>query len=90
MGNTNWKKLSEMSDAEIHQNALEDPDAQPTTASDWKNAQWKSNPVESESTVTLRLTPKVLAFFQREGDLYDRKINAILEAYVDQAAQGKA
>jgi len=46
MENTDWKRLSEMSDAKIDQKVLDDLDAQPTTSHDWKNTVWKDNTSE--------------------------------------------
>ena len=37
-GGTDWEKLRNMSDEEIHAAALYDPDAQPTNETFWKNA----------------------------------------------------
>lgn len=37
-GKTDWDRLENMSEEELHQAALDDPDAQPTTTEDWKDA----------------------------------------------------
>ena len=37
-GQTDWVRLKNMSEEELHQAALDDPDAQPTTAEDWQDA----------------------------------------------------
>lgn len=37
-GNTDWKRLENMSEEERHQAAMDDPDAQPTTTEDWQDA----------------------------------------------------
>jgi len=37
-GNTDWAHVDNMTEEEVHQAALADPDAQPTTLDDWKDA----------------------------------------------------
>jgi hypothetical protein len=50
---TDWERLRNMSDAEIHAAAIADPDAQPTDENFWKNA--KLTFPEAKETVTIRL-----------------------------------
>lgn len=38
MSKTDWEKLKSMTDEEIEQAALSDPDAQPTTLEFWRGA----------------------------------------------------
>lgn len=37
-GNTDWAHVDNMTEEEVHQAGLADPDAQPTTLDDWKDA----------------------------------------------------
>jgi hypothetical protein len=38
-GKTNWNRVKAMTEEEIRQSALSDPDAQPTNEAFWKNAE---------------------------------------------------
>lgn len=82
----NWEAFKNLSDEEVHARALADPDAQPTTAADWKNARVVM-PVTKQLT-SIRLDPDVLDWFKRKGKGYQTRINAVLRTYVEAQRKG--
>ena len=73
--------LEAMTDAEAIQNALDDPDNQPTDAAFWADAELVA-PEPKKVPVCIRVRPDILEFFKRRGPGYQTRINQILEAYV--------
>jgi uncharacterized protein (DUF4415 family) len=69
-----------MPEAEIVARANADPDAQPTTAADWKNAVVVIP--DTKVPMTVRLDRDVLAWFRSFGKGYQTRINAVLRAYM--------
>jgi uncharacterized protein (DUF4415 family) len=82
---TDWARVAALTEAEIAAAAAEDADAPLTTAADWAEARVVRP--EAREPVTLRLDRDVLAWFRRQGRGYQRRINAVLRAFV--AAQKK-
>jgi uncharacterized protein (DUF4415 family) len=79
-GGTDWEKLRNMSDDEVHAAAVADPDAQPTDETFWKNA--KVVLPEAKETVTIRLDTEMLQWFREQGRGYQTRINAVLCSYM--------
>jgi uncharacterized protein (DUF4415 family) len=79
-GGTDWERLRNMSDEEIHASALADPDAPPTDEAFWQNA--KLVFPEAKETVTIRLDSEMLKWFKEKGRGYQTRINAVLCAYM--------
>jgi len=52
-----------------------------TDADFWKNA--KVHLPKKKTTLTIRIDPEVLAWFQGQGKGYQTKINAILKTYMN-------
>jgi len=77
---TNWERLRQMTEDDIEQAALSDPDAQPTTLEFWKDA--KVVMPTPKHVITIRVSGPVLDFFKRQGKGYQSRMNAVLEAYV--------
>ena len=77
---TDWEKLRNMSDEDLHAAAVADPDAQPTSASFWENA--KLVLPETKEAITIRLDSEMLNWFKGEGKGYQTRINAVLCAYM--------
>src|SRR5262245_40167355 len=82
---TDWDYLANMTDEEAYQNALSDPDAQPTTAEFWKNARIVYP--KGKHPITLRLDSDILNWFRLKKG-YQTEINAILRTYME-AHRGK-
>lgn len=77
---TDWERLRNLSDEEIHAAAVADPDAQPTNEAFWENA--KLVFPEAKETVTIRLDSEMLKWFKEQGRGYQTRINAVLCAYM--------
>ena len=82
---TDWDYLANMTDEEAYQNALSDPDAQPTTPEFWKNARIVYP--KGKHPLTLRLDSDILNWFRLKKG-YQTEINAILRTYME-AHRGK-
>jgi uncharacterized protein (DUF4415 family) len=76
---TDWTRLRRMTNPEIRRGIADDPDAQPTDASFWKNAKlvWPTR----KQVVTMRLDADLLRWFRQQRG-YQTRINAILRAYM--------
>jgi len=72
---TDWAKVDAMTDEEVYQDALGDPDAQPTDAAFWATAQPPDN--------FLCIEPDILAWFKRETTDYEALINKALLHYIE-------
>lgn len=79
-GKTDWARIDRMTDAEIEAQRAGDPDWQGFENVDWSKAEVvvPANKVP----ISIRLDPDVLAFFKGEGSGYQRRINAVLRAYM--------
>jgi uncharacterized protein (DUF4415 family) len=83
---TDWQRLREMTDQEVHAAVVKDPDIKPTDEAFWKAARVVMP--RSKKTVTMRLDADVLAWFRRERG-YQTRINAILRAYMSAHVQDR-
>jgi uncharacterized protein (DUF4415 family) len=77
---TDWRRLRSMTDEEIRQAIIDDPDAQPTDEDFWKDARLVMP--RCKETVTMRLDADLLEWFRKERG-YQTRINAILQAYMN-------
>lgn len=78
---TDWDKLRNMSDAEVHTAIMSDGDAMPTNEEFWQAAKVVVPHTKRKEMVTIPLDIDVLEWFRRERD-YPTRINAILLAYM--------
>ena len=76
---TDWEKLRQMTDEEIHTAIESDPDIEPTDANFWMSA--KVVLPQRKEVVTIRLDADIVEWFRQEKG-YQTKINAILRAYM--------
>ncbi len=76
---TDWYRLDRMSPAAIRKGILADPDAHPTDAAFWKNAQVVMP--TPKTIVTMRLDTDLLRWFRQQRG-YQTRINAILRSYM--------
>jgi len=76
---TDWRRLPSMTDEEVHTALIDDPDAQPTDETFWKDARVVMP--RRKETVTMRLDAELLEWFRSERG-YQTRINAILRAYM--------
>jgi uncharacterized protein (DUF4415 family) len=81
---TDWRRLREMTDEEVHKAILGDPDVKPTDEAFWKKARVVMP--QAKKTVTIRLDADLLAWFRLQRG-YQTRINAILRAYMKAHAE---
>jgi uncharacterized protein (DUF4415 family) len=79
---SDWKKINSMSDAELEQNARDDPDNPPTDAAFWADVDMQE-PDMRKIPIHIRMAPDVLDFFKQGGPGYQTRINRVLEQYVN-------
>ena len=94
---TDWDKLMNMTEEEIHAAALSDPDAQPLTEEQlarmvpfretemFKRIQKRS--YENKKSLTVRYDADVVRFFKSQGKDYQRLMNDVLRAYMESVQQ---
>lgn len=82
---TDRKRVRDQSDARIRAAVAKDPDTFIPDKAWWSKA--KVVRPEPKRAVSLRLDADVLAWFRRQGDGYQTRINAVLRSYV--AAQDR-
>ena len=80
-GTTDWERVKALTEEEIDEAALADPDARPTDAEFWQDAEIVMP--ESKERVTMRLDKEVLDWFRKEGKGYQTRMNAVLRAYIE-------
>lgn len=75
---TDWARVESMTDEEVYEAALSDPDAQPTDSAFWKDAKR----ILPENYLCVK--PDILAWFKAKGqEDYQTRINAVLKNYVE-------
>jgi uncharacterized protein (DUF4415 family) len=85
-GKTDWAAVDALTDEEITQAAANDPDAVPIDV-DWSDAVLVIPP--KKQAISIRVDEDVLNFFKKQGDGYQRRINAVLRSYMQQKAKAK-
>ncbi|HYA41291.1 MAG TPA: BrnA antitoxin family protein [Syntrophobacteraceae bacterium] len=76
---TDWERLRTMSDAQVHEAVVSDPDVHPTDEDFWKDA--KVILPRRKEVVTIRLDADLLEWFRKQRG-YQTRINAILRTYM--------
>jgi len=77
---TDWKLLRGLSDEEIDARAADDPDAQPTDAEFWRDAEVMLPP--GKTRIVLDLDDDVLEWFKAQGRAYGQRMSEALRAFV--------
>jgi uncharacterized protein (DUF4415 family) len=85
-GKTDWARLDALTDEDIAKAVANDPDAAPIDI-DWSDAVLLI-PAKKKA-ISIRVDEDVLDFFKKEGDGYQRRINAVLRSYMQQKAKPK-
>ena len=85
-GNTDWARVDALTDEDIARAVADDPDAAPIDL-DWSNAVLVMPP--KKKAISIRVDEDVLDFFKREGEGYQRRINAVLRSYMQQKSKPK-
>jgi uncharacterized protein (DUF4415 family) len=83
-GKTDWAHVDALTDEDIAKAVANDPDAVPIDI-DWSDAVLVI-PARKKA-ISIRLDEDVLDFFKREGEGYQRRINAVLRSYMQQKAK---
>lgn len=78
-GQTDLNRLRAITDEEIEERVRSDPDA-PPLGLDWAKAEVVTPP--RKTPISIRLDADVLDYFKRSGAGYQRRINAVLRAYM--------
>src|SRR5436309_146493 len=81
-----WARVDALTDEEIAYAVANDPDAVPLDI-DWSDAVLVIPP--KKQAISIRVVEDVLNFFKKEGDGYQRRINAVLRSYMQQKAKPK-
>jgi uncharacterized protein (DUF4415 family) len=85
-GRTDWARLDRLADEDIAKAVANDPDAAPIDV-DWSDAVLIV-PAKKKA-ISIRVDEDVLDFFKREGEGYQRRINAVLRSYMQQKSKPK-
>jgi uncharacterized protein (DUF4415 family) len=85
-GKTDWARVDALTDEDIARAVANDPDAAPLDI-DWSDAVLVMPP--KKKAISIRVDEDVLDFFKKEGDGYQRRINAVLRSYMQQKAKPK-
>jgi uncharacterized protein (DUF4415 family) len=85
-GKTDWARVDALTDEDIAKAVADDPDAAPIDI-DWSDAVLVI-PTRKKA-ISIRVDEDVLEFFKKEGDGYQRRINAVLRSYMQQKAKPK-
>jgi uncharacterized protein (DUF4415 family) len=86
-GKTDWARVDAMTEEEIEAAIAHDPDWAEFKDIDWSDAVLVIPP--KKKAISIRVDEDVLDFFKREGDGYQRRINAVLRSYMQQKATPK-
>jgi uncharacterized protein (DUF4415 family) len=86
-GRTDWKRVDNLTDADIEAAVTADPDAAPTLDSDWF-AEAELVLPERKQAISLRVDADVLEWYRAQGPGYLSRMNAILRQYAE--AKGAA
>ena len=85
-GKTDWARVDALTDEDIARAVASDPDAAPINI-DWSDAVLVIPP--KKKAISIRVDEDVLDFFKREGEGYQRRMNAVLRSYMQQKAKPK-
>jgi uncharacterized protein (DUF4415 family) len=79
-------RVDALTDEDIAKAVANDPDAVPIDI-DWSDAVLVIPP--KKKAISIRVDEDVLDYFKREGEGYQRRINAVLRSYMQQKAKPK-
>ena len=86
-GKTDWARVDALTDDDIDKAVANDPDWAEFKDIDWSDAVLVI-PAKKKA-ISIRVDEDVLNFFKKEGDGYQRRINAVLRSYMQQKAKPK-
>jgi uncharacterized protein (DUF4415 family) len=79
-GKTDWKRIRHLTDAEIDAAIKGDKDWAEFKNVDWSKADLMIPP--KKKAISIRVDEDVLKFFKRNGEGYQRRINAVLRSFM--------
>ena len=85
-GKTDWARVDKLTDEDIAKAVAKDPDAAPIDIG-WSDAVLVV-PAKKKA-ISIRVDEDVLDFFRKQGEGYQRRINAVLRSYMQQKAKPK-
>ena len=85
-GKTNWAAVDALTDEEIEAAVRNDPDAVPLDV-DWSDAVLVIP--SKKKAISIRVDEDVLDYFKKQGEGYQRRMNAVLRSYMDQTSGKK-
>jgi uncharacterized protein (DUF4415 family) len=85
-GKTNWTAVDALTDEQIEAAVRNDPDAVPLDV-DWSDAVLVIP--SKKKAISIRVDEDVLDYFKRQGEGYQRRMNAVLRSYMDQTSGKK-
>ena len=86
-GKTDWARVDALTDEDVEAAIANDPDWEELRDVDWTDAVLVIPP--KKKAISIRVDEDVLDFFKREGEGYQRRINAVLRSYMQQKAKPK-
>lgn len=78
---TDWERVQNLTDEEIHQAVQEDPDAY-LLDEEWFETATLVNPSAEKERISIRLDKDILEFFRAGGRGYQSRINKVLREYM--------
>lgn len=85
-GKTDWARVDALTDKEIEKAARNDPDTVPLDV-DWSEAVLVIPP--KKKAISIRVDEDVLGYFKEQGAGYQRRMNAVLRAFMQQKGKSK-
>jgi uncharacterized protein (DUF4415 family) len=86
-GKTDWARFDATTDEEVEASIANDPDWAEFKDIDWSGAVLVMPP--RKKAISIRVDEDVLDYFKRQGEGYQRRINAVLRSYMQQKAKPK-
>jgi uncharacterized protein (DUF4415 family) len=86
-GKTDWARVDALTDEDIEAAIANDPDWEEFKDVDWSKAVLVIPP--RKKAISIRVDEDVLDFFKREGEGYQRRMNAVLRSYMQQKSKSK-
>lgn len=86
-GKTDWARVNALTDAQIDAAMADDPDWAELRDLDWSQAVLVV-PVKKKA-ISIRVDEDVLSFFKKDGEGYQKRMNAVLRFYMQQKSRPK-
>ena len=86
-GKTDWARFDAITEEELEASIANDPDWAEFKDIDWSDVVLVM-PTKKKA-ISIRVDEDVLDFFKKEGNGYQRRINAVLRSYMQQKAKPK-